>query len=314
MPEHSVSAGVIRVSRTVRALLIVSLLPGVGLSVETLGAPWELRIDIPGATFQLVRDISSNGQYAIGFYSTQQSFSNFLWHRGEVSTISLPGAQTTPIAVNARGDVTGLAFYPDTGTFLPFVRGQDGTVTVISCPAPTVIVPAAINNAGTVVGSWENLDETRSAFRWRNGRCEVLPVRAGRVAAADIAENGLIVGSAGAGENEFGPGYGFMVKGDEVITVEHPEAPSALGGLTIFSAVAPNGLVVGWSSPTVTDALHGDLRWFVYRDGVFQSIDVPRVAREFEPLSISPAGVITYEDTDDVIRALEVTTAARRSR
>jgi hypothetical protein len=91
--------------------------------------------------------------------------------------------------------------------------------------------------------------------------------------------------------------------------VEHPEARFADGGVTALTDVASNGLALGWSSPTVGSALQGDLRWFVYRDGVFQSFAAPVLPREFNPLSISPSGVITYEDTDDVVRTLRVTSA-----
>jgi hypothetical protein len=118
----------------------------------------------------------------------------------------------------------------------------------------------------------------------------------------DIAESGIIVGGGAGARDEFEPFYSFIMKGDEVVTVEHPEARFADGGVTALTRVASNGLAVGWSSPSVASAVQGDVRWFVYRDGVFDSIAAPVLAREFSPLSISPSGVITYEDTDDVVR------------
>jgi hypothetical protein len=303
----SAAADAVRVSRTTCAL-VVSLVLGIGLNVETLGAPWELRIDIPGATSQTVSGISSNGQNVVGSYTTQQGFFWFLWRSGQFTT--LPFTQAFISNVNARGDVIGVAFFPETQTSRAFLHRTDGTTTPISCPTPTRISPLAINNAGTVVGWWENLDETISGFRWRNGRCELLPIDR-FVLPADISESGIIVGTASTrgGIDEFEPSYGFILKGDEIVTVEHPEAAFSNGGVTALTDVAPNGLVLGWSSPSVPRMLQGDLRWFVYRDGVFQPIAIPRIPREFEPLSISASGVITYRDTDNVIRAFRVPSA-----
>lgn len=311
MPTGFASSHIAGVSTIIRALLILSLVLGTGLSVETLGAPWELRIDIPGATSQGVRGLSSNRKYAVGLYFTQQGHFNFVWRAGELTTVSLPGADTSLRGVNASGDVIGSAFFRDTGGTVAFLRRQNGTITPISCPTTSPISPVAINNAGTVVGHWENLDETISGFRWRNGRCELLPIQDRIVSPADISESGIIVGTASTrgGRDEFEPAYGFILKGDEVVTVEHPEAPFANGGVTALTDVAPNGLVLGWSSPSVNRMLQGDLRWFVYRDGAFQAIDVPVLPREFNPLTISSSGVITYQDTDGVLRAVRVTSA-----
>jgi hypothetical protein len=299
---------VFRVPATGRTLLIVCLVLGIAVSVETRGAPWELRIDIPGALSQFVTDMSSNRQSVVGSYRTEQDFFWFLWRAGELTTLPFEGRNTFLSGVNARGDVIGSTFLPSTGTTMAFVRRHDGTITPISCPTTTPISPTAINNAGTVVGTWENLNETFSGFRWRNGRCQLLPIDR-FVFPADISESGIIVGTASSrgGRDEFEPAYGFILKGDKVVTVQHPEAPFSNGGVTVLTNVAANGLALGWSSPSVDRMLQGDRRWFVHRDGVFQSIAVPVLLREFNPLSISPSGVITYEDTDSVIRALRLT-------
>ena len=311
MPRIGSASDAVRIPKATRALLILSLVLGIGLSVETLGAPWELRIDIPGAISHFVRDISSNRQYAVGGYFSPQGSSNFFWRAGELTTISIAGALVSLASVNASGDVIGGAFFPETGASMAFLRRHDGTITPISCPTSTPVSPAAINNARTVVGLWENLDETFSGFRWRNGRCERLPIPDRIVSPADISESGIIVGTASnrGGADEFEPAYGFILKGDEVVTVEHPEARFSNGGVTVLTNVAPNGLVLGWSSPSIDRMVQGDLRWFVYRDGVFQPVAIPGIPREFNPLSISSSGDITYEDTGGVIRAFRVPSA-----
>lgn len=309
MPRTFAASDAVRISKATRALLIVSLVLAIGLSVETLGAPWELRIDIPGATSVGVRDISSNRQYAVGFYSTPQGSSNFLWRAGEVTTISIPGAFTQLTGVNASGDLTGQAVFLTGGSEpMTFLRSRDGTITFISCPnSPVSVVwSTAINNTRTVVGFWGFRREEggRVGFRWRSGRCEQLPLRDIAVMPADISENGIIVGTAASDGDEFAHRYGFMIHGAHVVTVEHPEALVANGGFTSLTTVAPNGLAVGWMSPNEGSLLN--IQWFLYRDGMFDSLAVPRPGFRFNPLSISSSGVITYGDTDGVIRAFRV--------
>ena len=294
----------LRTAGTLRATAAASLV--LALSVQIVGAPLELRIDIPGATHLTVTDISANRRFAIGQSCGQSGCTNFLWQTGELTTVEMPGAQDVHLqGVNNAGDVVGFAWSPDTGE-RAFLRRLQGTITPIACPFAMTVRPSAINNGRTVVGSWFGPGEMTGAFRWRNGRCEQLPINDGFIFPADIAENGIVVGIAGL-TGELTPFYAFMIRGDELTVVVHPDAPFDNGGLTQLAAVAPNGLALGATSPDLESLLgKNDLRWFVYRDGQFEAIDVPGPPRDFRPLSISSSGVITYQDSDNVIRTLRV--------
>ena len=293
-----------RASASRRAFATASLV--LGLAIGTAGAAWQIRIDIPGADFTFLSDITSNRRFVVGSYCVPGRCANFLWDRGAVTTISIPGAQDTYLnGVNNAGDIVGFTWSPDMPE-LPFVRRQNGTITPITCPFATALRPSAINDGGTVVGSWYPTgDDTSDGFRWRNGRCERLPITDGYVFPTDISANEIIVGIAGT-TGEVEPFYGFIVQRDEAIAVEHPNAPFALGGVTALNAVAPNGLVLGWWSPDVGGVIHGVIEWFVYREGTFEPVDMPGDLRELRQLSITSSGLITYAGSDGVIRTMRV--------
>jgi hypothetical protein len=290
-----------------RVLAIATFILSMG--IETVGAPRVFRIDIPGSTYQFVKDISSNRRFVIGSHCRPGDCSNFLWHRGELTTISIPGEEETYLeGINGTGDIVGHTWSPDAPPF-NFLRRHSGRMTPITCSFATWIRPYAVNNGRTVVGSSYSPDGMAGGFRWRNGRCEQLPIALydGHIFPAAISTNGIIVGSATTGEVE--PVYGFMIERDEVIIVEHPQALFRNGGVTVLSAVAPNGLVLGSWSPDVGSSIRGNIGWFLYRDGVFESVDVPGPPQELRPLEISSSGVITYADSDTVIRTLRLTSA-----
>ena len=270
---------------------------------------WELRIEIPGATYVYVQDVSSNRRFAVGSSCGPATCSNFLWDRGDVTTISIPGAQGTYLTgVNAGGDIVGHTWSPDAGEFA-FLRGHDGTMMPISCPFATVVRPAAINNAGTVVGvAYTGEEDSSDGFRWQAGQCERLPISDGYIFPADISSNGLIVGTAGS-THELTPFYAFLIRRDEMISVEHPDAPFGAGGITVLSAVAPNGLALRWWSPDIAGVIHGNINWFVFRDGVFESVDPPGDPSDLTQLSISSSGLITYAESDGLVRSMRVTGA-----
>ena len=284
-------------SKTTRALLMVSLVFGLSLTADTAAAPGDVRGDISAATQQPVRDSPRRA--------------------AEGTSVSIPGAFVRLGESNASGDVIGLAVFLDTGISMPFLAQRNGTITPISCPTtPTLsqITLTGLNNSRTVVGFWGFRPEEggRTGFRWRNGQCEELPIQDTVVVPTDISENGIIVGVASPLTQEADPFYGFMLKDEQVIIVEHPDATLAAGGFTRLSAVAPNGLAVGWASPNQESFFQGDQRWFVYRDGVFESFAVPVAPRDFRPFAISPSGVVSYVDTDGVVRSFRVTSTLTR--
>jgi hypothetical protein len=103
MASVHAASDVVHPSRALRALAIALVM--LGVATETAGAPWELRIEIPGATFVAVRDVSSNRRFAVGSYCGPGSCSNFFWDRGHLTTISVPGVQETYLTgVNGQRD------------------------------------------------------------------------------------------------------------------------------------------------------------------------------------------------------------------
>jgi hypothetical protein len=233
-------------------------------------------------------------------------------------TVSIPGAFVRLGEANASGDVIGLAVFLDTGIAMPFLARRNGTITPVSCPQMSTFSQlrlTGLNNSRTVIGFWGFRPEEggRTGFRWRNGHCEQLPIYETVVIPTDISENGIIVGVASPLVQEADPFYGFMLQGDQVVIVEHPDAPFAAGGFTQLSAVAANGLAVGWASPDQDSFFRGDQRWFVYRDGAFESIAVPVAPRDFRPFSISPSGVVSYVAADGIVRSFRVTDTFTRS-
>lgn len=308
MLNHAVSPSPGR-SDSLRALATAAV---VLVAIGTVEAAWPAHINIPGADFIFLSDISSNWRFVVGSYCMPGRCSNFLWDRGEFTTISIPGAQETYLSgVNNAGEVVGFAWSPDTGE-LAFMRRANGTVIPVTCPFATSVRPSVINEGGTVVGSsYAAGEETSDGFRWRNGHCERLPITDGHVVPTDVSANGLIVGIAGA-TGELEPFYGFIVQRDEVIAIEHPDAPFAQGGVTALSAVAPNGLVLGWWSADVGGVIHGVIEWFVYRDGLFEPVAMPGDPRDLRQLSISSSGLITYATGDGVIRTMRVESTLAR--
>ena len=105
---------------SLRALAMATLVLIVALG--TVEAARQAHINIPGADLIFPSDISSNRRFVVGSYCMPGRCSNFLWDRGGLTTISIPGAQDTYLSgVNNAGEVVGFAWSPDTGE-LAFMR------------------------------------------------------------------------------------------------------------------------------------------------------------------------------------------------
>ncbi len=147
------------------------------------------RIDIPGALITLAYDLNDRteivGQYIDGGsvpdaegrlpYGT---IHGFVRHKGEVTTIDVPGASLTqPLGINSRGDVVGAyleavpgpdpyAHY-ETGRLRGFVmRGR--TFTPIDFPGGVGTKVSGINDRGEMVGYYDT--DTTRGFALRDGR------------------------------------------------------------------------------------------------------------------------------------------------
>ena len=68
----------------------------------------------------------------------------------EIVTFQIPGTTNfQPLAINDKGQVTGIAVYPS--AVRGFLRQPDGTVTIFDA-GPSGTYPAAISPAGVITG------------------------------------------------------------------------------------------------------------------------------------------------------------------
>jgi uncharacterized membrane protein len=96
----------------------------------------------------------------------------FVWHRGEVTIIDVPGSPLTqPLAINDRGDIVGAYLeanvdpddpyaYYDTGRLRGFVL-RDGKFTPVDFPDGAGTKVSGINDRGQLVGYYDTPDARR---------------------------------------------------------------------------------------------------------------------------------------------------------
>lgn len=100
----------------------------------------------------------NNGNVVVGsYYDSQYSVHGFVYRGGKYTAVNFPGATMTQVlGINDNDDIVGTYQFPGTLNFHGFVR--KGTVfTKINDPSATIGTMAfGINNAGTIVGSYDN--------------------------------------------------------------------------------------------------------------------------------------------------------------
>ena len=124
-----------------------------------------MTFDVPGAGGTFGQGINDAGQVA-GFYAGPSSIGSFVESNGVVTLLAVPGAaSTTAFGINNAGQVSGSYSSNPTSPSHGFVYAN-GVFTTIDIPTsmvvqglyPTVTDVSGINNAGELVGDYNDLN------------------------------------------------------------------------------------------------------------------------------------------------------------
>jgi hypothetical protein len=129
-----------------------------------------------------------------GYYTTNKQHGFVRASDGTIQEFDIGlGNDTTPVAINNKGVVTGSA------ALSGFVRTPNGNITQFSAPSAATTSPHAINSAGTVAGSYYTGDNNQHGFfRTKDGSITVFDVPGGfdSTYADGINQSGDITGYA----------------------------------------------------------------------------------------------------------------------
>jgi len=129
-------------------------------------------IDVPGATGTEAHGINAAGQIVGSFKDTGGVSHGFLRDAGGTFyAIDVPGApSTTASGINSTGQIVGTFLSTTDSHDHGFLRDAGGTFTTIDAPSPQVGTEAGgINDAGKIVGSFDNMDSTHGFLRDAGG-------------------------------------------------------------------------------------------------------------------------------------------------
>ncbi len=131
--------------------VICGLLTATALPAQTITV-----FDVPGSLYTFVSAMNQNGVIT-GTY-TLPDLSTHAYIRdkhGAIATFDAPGDGTAPTCINDDGVVAGT--FSAAGIAHGFVRQPNGAITTFAPPDPNgfMMVPAGINNAGTITGSYQ---------------------------------------------------------------------------------------------------------------------------------------------------------------
>lgn len=171
-------------------------------------------IAFPHALSTSANGINNNNVIA-GSYLDSASFQHgFTYNAGKYTRVDFPGASATAVlGINDNGDLVGVYQVPGPLNFHGFLR-RDGQFHKINAPAATYsTVAAGINNAGTIVGTY---DDTHG-FIYRNGvysrwNAPQLSGEPKLTQLNGISNHGWIVGQVFSGGNW----RGFWFKGEDI--------------------------------------------------------------------------------------------------
>ncbi len=114
-------------------------------------------ITFPGARITTVNGIN-NSNVIVGYYfDSQDNVHGFMYNAGKYTAINYPKATLTQVlGINDNGDIVGVYQLSGALNFHGFLR-HNGSFTSIDDPAAKIGTTAfGINNAGTIVGSYDN--------------------------------------------------------------------------------------------------------------------------------------------------------------
>jgi len=129
----------------------------------------------PGSASETVLyGLNQRGQSVGGYVDADGAVQGFLLAKGVFTSIQFPGAKaTTPIKVNARGQIVGVfSEVTDRRPLRPPFSGfllDGGVFTRIDVPGATSTFPFGINDRGQVVGQYQAAGGAVKGFRLDKG-------------------------------------------------------------------------------------------------------------------------------------------------
>jgi len=205
---------------------------------------------VPGATStydQFPQTINRFGDVVGNWNGPGVGISAFLRRNdGKIFAGNLPGTiDNSVFSINDRGEIYG-AYGKANGSGGLFILDRFGSVQTFQVPGATTVLPQAINNQGTAIGSWAvGLDSTayHGFLRYRDGTLISIDVStATSTYTSSINDQGVI---AGGWADASGNSHGFVRSSDGNIT------SFDVSGATNTSATSINdrGEIVGiWAS------------------------------------------------------------------
>src|SRR5215470_1674190 len=157
----------------------------------------------PGAISTSANGINNNNVIVGSFVDSASFQHGYLFRNGKYTRVDFPGATTTEVlGINDYGDLVGVYQVPGPLNFHGFLR-HNGEFHKIDAPAATFgTTAAAINNAGTIVGTYDNAH----GFIYRDGAYKTwnapqLPGETKQTQLNGISNHGWIVGQVFSGGN-----------------------------------------------------------------------------------------------------------------
>jgi hypothetical protein len=200
----------------------VMILAAVAASQTSTSVAYEYaKIAYPGALLTLPQAINNDKVVAGSYFDSADNVHGFLYRRDKFTSVDLPGATATEVmGINDRGDIVGVYQLPGPLSFHGFLR-HDGQFITIDDPAAQFGTTAfGINNAGTVVGSYDNAH----GFIYENGVFRTYdapqaPGESPNTQLNGINNLGWISGQVFTG----GIWRGFWIIGEELNFLERPK-------------------------------------------------------------------------------------------
>jgi len=260
--------------------------------------------DPPDAVSTMIGGINPEGTITGGYRDANNDDHGFLRTLdGQFTTFDAPGALSAfpqGATINSAGVITGTygkyaGSDPFFGTFYTisgFLRLADGTTFNIDPPPAYSSFPAAINDEGTIAGSYGAAQDGSNHFyvRAADGTfTEFDPEPGARPASIGINPEGTLTGSYL--DSNFIP-HSFVRTARGTITLF--DAPDAVNG-TAASSISPSRAITGYYVDSNNNA-HGFLRnW----QGHFTTFD-PQGSISTYPSGIAPNGAIAgnYNDVN----------------
>ena len=196
-------------------VVLSALLPISALSQTSTAVVYDYaKIAFPHALSSSANGINNNNVIVGSYLDSASSQHGFIYRSGKYTKVDFPGASATAVlGINDNGDLVGVYQVPGPLNFHGFLR-RGGQFHKINAPAATYsTVAAGINNAGTIVGTY---DDTHG-FIYRDGvytrwNAPQLSGEPKQTQLNGISNHGWIVGQVFSGGNW----RGFWFKGEDI--------------------------------------------------------------------------------------------------